>query len=86
MHSAREAPLYFWKDATGHEIDVLIDLGLSLPPIEIKSGATLNPSFADALSWWTALPRNPNRDGVLVHGGDVTARLRGFRVLPWHLR
>jgi len=29
------APLYFWKDKTGHEIDILLDLGSRLLPIEV---------------------------------------------------
>jgi predicted AAA+ superfamily ATPase len=32
--------LYFWRDNVGHEIDVIIDHGTSLYPVEIKSGQT----------------------------------------------
>ena len=39
-----------------------------------------------ALAWWTALPGNPNRGGVLVHGGTERFESRGFRVLPWFLQ
>ena len=35
----RDAPLYHWRDATGHEIDVLIDTGDRLIPVEAKFGA-----------------------------------------------
>ena len=35
------APLYFWRDASGHEVDVLIDLGSRLIPVEVKSGVTV---------------------------------------------
>ena len=34
----RDPPLYFWRDATGHEIDVLIDVGGRIVPVEVKSG------------------------------------------------
>ena len=30
----RDAPLYHWRDATGHEIDVLIDAGDRLIPVK----------------------------------------------------
>ncbi len=48
-NDGREAPLYFWRDATGHELDGLIDLGDRLVPAEIKSGLTVAASAVDAL-------------------------------------
>lgn len=81
----RDPPLFFWRDATGHEIDILIDAGDRLIPVEVKSGRTVRPDATDQLAWWTALPGNPNRGGVLVHGGDAAFTLKGFRVAPWFL-
>jgi len=85
-NTGREAPLFFWRDATGHEIDLLVDLGDRLLPIEVKSGLTVPPDAVDGLRWWTSLPGNRNKEGVLVHGGNDTFRLHGFIVLPWFLR
>jgi predicted AAA+ superfamily ATPase len=82
----REAPLYFWRDATGHEIDILIDVGGRVIPVEVKSGETVAADAARSLEWWTSIPANPNRGGVLVHGGTQSFELEGFRVLPWFLR
>lgn len=81
----RDPNLYFWRYATGHEIDVLIDAGDRLIPVEVKSGRTVPPDAVSALKWWTSIPSNPNRGGVLVHGGTGTFDLDGFRVLPWFL-
>ena len=79
----RDAPLYHWRDATGHEIDVLIDTGDRLIPVEAKSGSTIAATACDTINWWTSLPENPNRGGVLVHGGDRSFDFKGVRVLPW---
>ncbi len=81
----RDAPLYFWRDATGHEIDILIDAGERLLPVEVKSGQTVAPDAFGHLTWWTSLPANPNRGGVLVHGGAERYAHKGFQVLPWFL-
>ena len=81
----RDAPLYFWRDATGHEIDILIDAGERLVPVEVKSGQTVAPDAFNQLAWWTSLPANPNRGGVLVHGGAERYAHKGFEVLPWFL-
>ncbi len=82
----RDPPLYFWRDATGHEIDILIGAGGRLVPMEVKSGRTVAADAVDTLVWWTAIPSNPNRGGVLVHGGEESFDFKGFRVLPWFLR
>ena len=81
----RDAPLYFWRDAAGHEIDVLIDAGERLVPVEVKSGQTVAPDALAGLSWWTSLPANPNQGGALVHGGAERYAYKGFQVLPWFL-
>ena len=82
----RDPPLSFWRDATGHEIDVLIDAGERIIPVEVKSGQTIAGDAVDPLTWWTSIPSNPNEGGVLVHGGNETFDFKGFRVLPWFLQ
>ncbi len=81
----RDPNLYFWRDATGHEIDILIDAGSRLIPVEVKSGRTVPPDAISSLQWWTSIPSNPNRGGVLVHGGTEDFDLGGVRILPWFL-
>ena len=82
----RDPPLSWWRDAAGREIDVLVDAGGRIVPVEVKSGRTVPADAVDTLAWWTALPGNPNRGGVLVHGGTGRFEFRGFRVLPWYLQ
>ncbi len=82
-HQGRAPPLYHWKDATGHEIDVIVDLGDRLVPIEVKSGATLPTTAFDTLRWWRELPGNGNRTGLVVYGGEETSSRHGFGVRPW---
>lgn len=82
-NQGREAPLYFWRDSTGHELDVVVDLGTRLLPIEAKSGLTVGADAVDGLRYWTSLTGNPNRGGCLVHGGDRPYSLHGFAVRPW---
>lgn len=79
------APLYTWRDTSGHEIDILIDLGQQLIPVEVKSGETVPSDAIRNLAWWTGLPGNPNQHGFLVHGGKRSFRLKTFAVLPWRL-
>jgi hypothetical protein len=54
-HRGETPPLYFWRDRTGHEVDVVLDNGKNLFPIEIKSGETLADSFFDGLRFFISL-------------------------------
>ena len=37
--------LYFWRDRVRSRVDVIIDAGKTLIPVEIKSGETVSASF-----------------------------------------
>jgi predicted AAA+ superfamily ATPase len=77
-------PLYFWRDRTGHEVDVIIDAGIELIPVEIKTGATVASSFFDGLRFFGKLGKPAASSGVLVHGGSSAAHMReGYCVRPW---
>jgi predicted AAA+ superfamily ATPase len=75
--------LYFWRDKTGHEVDLIIEKGKTLYPIEIKAGMTINPSFFDGLEFWNTLSEADPSNGFIVCGGeDVQQRTRG-NVVCW---
>ena len=45
-HHRREPPLFFWRDPTGHEVDLLVDESSNLHPVEMKSGQTMDSGSA----------------------------------------
>lgn len=49
--------LYFWRDRSGHEIDVLIDRGTELQPLEIKAGRTVAGDYFAGIDYWRSLAR-----------------------------
>ena len=75
--------LYFWRDSTGHEIDLLLDHGGELVPIEIKSGQTFAGDYLQGLTYWRSLPDQANARAALVYGGDVSYMRQGITVLSW---
>ena len=77
-----ESPgLYFWRDQHGHEIDLIIDKGSELIPIEIKSGATFHNDWLKNLAWFANLQSNSS--DYLVYGGDETFTHNKTNVVPW---
>lgn len=75
--------LFFWRDSSGNEIDVLAETGGVLVPIEIKSGQTVTRDFFTGLLRWQAIADGAAGGGFLVHGGEHHQSRSGVEVLPW---
>ncbi len=82
-HRGETPPLYFWRDRTGHEVDVIVDTGKHLVPIEIKSGVTVDKSLFDGLRYYMALGEKVARTGVMIHGGNELYQRENYFILPW---
>jgi predicted AAA+ superfamily ATPase len=74
--------LYYWRDKTGHEIDVIIDEAGRLTPIEIKSGKTINSEFFKNINYWKTI--SGEQKSVLLYGGEQKQnRSNKTEVLNW---
>jgi uncharacterized protein len=67
LHHGQPAPLYFWRDHGGHEVDVLVELGGTVIPIEAKSGSSIPSDAFEGLRKYGAV--SSTAGGVLVYGG-----------------
>jgi predicted AAA+ superfamily ATPase len=66
-----EPHVYFWRTSAGVEVDIVVDLGTKLIPIEVKLSATPRPSMADGLiSFKKDFPKKTGPQYV-IHPGDV---------------
>lgn len=83
LHRGEQPRLYFWRDAAGHEIDVIIEKGDGLIPVEIKSAQTVASDFLDNLAYWRDLPGNEEDRAALIYGGDKAFKRSGVSVYPW---
>lgn len=82
-HRALDDNLYFWRDRTGHEVDLLIDQGTGLTPVEAKSGQTITRSFFTGLRKWRQIAGDAADRAWLVYGGDRRESREDVEVLPW---
>ncbi len=63
--------IFFWRDNTGHEIDILLEFGNEILPIEIKAGKTVNSDYFKNISFFRKI--NPScKKAALIYGGDQT--------------
>ncbi len=78
-----EPDIHFWRDAAGHEVDLLIDLGAEVIPVEIKSGETVAGDFFKGLRYWLDLSGRQEGPSALVYGGDSSFKRHGTAVYSW---
>lgn len=83
MHQGREPDVYFWRDSAGHELDLILDRGETLVPIEIKSGETVASDFFKGIDYWRTLAEQADAPAALVYGGDKNALRKGTAVYSW---
>lgn len=78
------AELFFWRTTTGEEVDLVIEAGDRLLPIEVK--ATARPRLRDAEHLLTFRREYGDRalPGLLLHAGDRLEWLApGLLAAPW---
>lgn len=81
-HCAEPIELYFWRDNTGHEIDILIDGFSSLFPVEIKAGQTITPEFFKNIHFLQKIT-DIRKAGIIYTGHQIQHRSEDIKVIPW---
>ncbi len=74
--------LFYWRDKTGHEIDIIVDNAGKLLPIEIKSGKTINTEFFKNMDYWSDLSK-VKKSILLYAGSQNQKRSIGRETLNW---
>lgn len=83
FNAGKQNNLFFWRDNTGNEIDLLIDNSNKLIPIEIKSGQTISSEMLKGLEFWQKLLKTES-SGYLVYAGELMQlRSNGIKVVPF---
>jgi hypothetical protein len=83
-HTGGTPPLYFWRDRTGNEIDLLVDFGRTLLPIEIKSSKTYNTDFAAGIKKYIDMSGKSAKGGYILYSGDgIVGSGSPVPAVPW---
>ena len=80
---AKSNNLYFWRDNTGHEIDILAETPEKLFPIEIKSGKTITDEFFKGIDYWRGI--SGEQSGAIIYAGDSDQkRSNNIEIVSWN--
>ena len=75
--------LFFWRNNTGLEFDIIIEKGNKLTPVEVKSGATIAQAWFDAIEKWIDLAGSDAARAYLVYGGTKSFSQKAVTILSW---
>lgn len=79
LTSSTPDDLYFYRDSNNNEIDLLIDKGTKIIPVEIKSALTYNNSFSKGLEYWRK--HFQDIDGYIVYGAEEKVKMNKDTVI-----
>jgi len=83
LNKAKSNNLYFWRDNTGHEVDVIIDTMEKLYPVEIKLGKTITDKFFTGILYWFKI--SGEKSGAIVYAGESDQkRSNNIEIVPWN--
>lgn len=68
-NSGAHHSLFYWRDNKGLEVDLIIEKGMELFPVEIKSAQTFQPSLVAGLKRWMNISQEAA--GYLVYDGEL---------------
>ena len=82
LNKVKEPSLYYFRDNTGNEVDLLEDMGNEIISYEIKVSQTLSRSLFKGLDFYKKL--NPdNKKSILIYTGEKQALRYGHKCLPY---
>ena len=85
LNNGSQDNLYYWRDKTGSELDVLLDTATSVTAIEIKAGATMNADYQKGLLYFKNIVNDKKviKTIVCYTGSATQKRSNGVEVKPW---
>jgi len=76
--------IYFWRDAQGHEIDIIIEKSFDRTiPIEIKASMTPTDDFFKGLTEWRAISGQADAQSYVVYAGMQNFEYSKGKVIGW---
>jgi len=70
-HRGEDPQVYFWRTSAGKEVDILVEAGGKLVPLEVKLSATPRPVMASSIKTFREDFGGRALPGYVVHPGDV---------------
>jgi uncharacterized protein len=74
--------LYYYRDNTGNEVDLILDNGTTVNQFEIKAGQTINDDFFKGLTFFSNLSKQVI-NSYLLYGGEKSYKYKNVNCISW---
>ncbi|MBU0579395.1 ATP-binding protein [Patescibacteria group bacterium] len=81
LNSFSSSKFFFFRDNHGNEVDLILDHGSKIVPIEIKAGATFSTDFLKGINFFNKI--NNSDGGYLIYSGNLESSINGTQLLNW---
>ncbi len=82
FNNAKPDNIYYFRDNKGKEIDFILDDGIKIRAIEVKSGQTINSSFFENLKYFSKIS-DIEVNNQLIYGGNNNHIQEGIKITSW---
>lgn len=82
-NSFRNFQLYFYRDSNQNEVDLLLDNGISIDAIEIKSSETFDKSFQKGLNYIRQLLPEKIKNTTICYAGQLESVLNEIKLVNY---
>lgn len=76
--------LYYWRDKTGNEVDLLMENYPGINAYEIKAGETISSDYFKGLQYYEGVEKKKVKSYLLYGGKELQVRSSGIKVYPWN--
>lgn len=84
VHRGEEPLVHFWRTSGGDEVDIVVEVGTRLVPVEVKLSSTPRPEMAGGIGRLRDALGRRVTEGYVVHGGEVRLPLApGVTAIPF---
>jgi predicted AAA+ superfamily ATPase len=84
LNQGRKSNLFFFRDAKGNEVDLLMVSGADILPIEVKAGMTITRDYFKGLKHFAKIfPDRISQGSFLVYAGMEAQERTGVSVVPF---
>ena len=82
-HSYRLQDYWFWRDANGHEVDLLTNRAGGFDIFEIKATQTILPKLFQGMDYFASITAGKTKTKTLIYGGEENQDRTKYAVRTW---
>jgi predicted AAA+ superfamily ATPase len=83
-NKGKSAPVYYWRDKTGNEIDFLLPQIDKHILIEVKAGKTIHSDFYKGIKYYrNTITKKVKTKSFLIYNGDNNISNEGIETIVW---